>query len=378
MKCYINNCYGYMGLLMAGLLLSACGEKKKAGLPGAGAVKDYKVKTLTTEKALLYTDFPATIQGLEVVEIRPKIDGFVEKIYVDEGATVKKGQLLFRISNPQYEQDLRTAEAGIKTAQAEVSTAEMQVNKVRPLVEKDIISKYELESAEYALQAKRAALAQANAAVANARTNVGYTNITSPANGVIGNLPNKAGALVSSASAQPLTTISAAGNVLAYFSVNEKQLLNISRMYKGATLQDKLKGAPDVDLILADGSTYDQKGRIQTASGLVTTETGSMQFRASFPNPVGILRSGSTGSVRIPRNLDTAILVPQVATYDLQGKRFAWQVQPDSTVKSVAITVRPTPDGQSFVVEDGLKVGDVIVAEGITDLKDGAKIIPKK
>lgn len=377
MKCY-NYCIGYMWMLAAGVLLTSCGGKKQAGAPGTGGVKDYKVETVTAGKAVLYTDFPATIQGQQVVEIRPKIDGFVEKIFVDEGATVKKGQLLFRISNPMYEQELRTAEAGIKTAQAEVSTAEMQVNKVRPLVEKDIISKYELESAEYALEAKKAALAQANATVANARTNVGYTSITSPVNGVIGTLPNKVGALVSASSSQPLTTVSESGDVYAYFSVNEKQLLYVSRMYKGNTIQEKLKSAPHVLFLLPNGETYDHEGKIETASGLVTTETGSVQFRARYPNPIGILRSGSSGTVRIPREIDTALVIPQVATYDLQGKRFAWQVKPDTTVTSVAITVRPTPDGKSFVVEDGLKQGDLIVVEGITDLKEGAKIRVKK
>ncbi|WP_295128567.1 efflux RND transporter periplasmic adaptor subunit [uncultured Chitinophaga sp.] len=377
MKFY-NYCFGCMWTLIGGMLLTSCGGEKKTGMPGAGAVKDYKVETITLEHASLHTDFPANIQGQQVVEIRPKIDGFVEKIYVDEGATVKKGQLLFRISNPQYEQEVRTAEAGIKTAQAEVSSAELQVNKVKPLVEKGIISKFEQEAAEYALQAKRAALAQANATLANARTNVGYTAISSPVNGIIGNLPNKVGALVSSNSAQPLTTVSESGNVLAYFSLNEKQLLNISRIYKGATLQDKLKGAPEVQLILADGTVYDQKGRIETGSGLVSSETGTLSFRAVFPNPVGILRSGGSGSVRIPREIDSAIVIPQVATYDLQGKRFAWLVKQDTTVTSVALTVRPMPDGQSFVVEDGLKVGDVIVVEGITDLKEGAKIRTKK
>lgn len=367
--------YLLMGAVTAGI--AACGSSNKQQGAPTGP-KAYKVMAVTTQKTILYNDYPATIQGQEVVEIRPKIDGYVEAIYVDEGATVRKGQLLFRINNPQYAQDLRTAEAGIKTAEANVSAAELTVNKTRPLVEKDIISKFDLESAELTLKAQQAALAQAQATLANARTNVGYTVITSPTNGIIGTLPNKVGSLVSGTSTNPLTTISSSGNMYAYFALNEKQLLEISRIYPGATLQQKLKQLPAVELLLSDGSLYDKKGRVETASGLISTETGSSNLRATFPNPIGILRSGASGNVRIPHAVDSALLVPQSATYDLQGKRFVYVVGKDSTVKNTAITVTPTSDGQSFVVGQGLNTGDRIVTQGIAELKDGGKIIPQQ
>lgn len=377
-----NNGTVYLALVVAAALFSSCGSSdnsKAAGAqPGADQPKPYDVKTVSPEKVTLYTDYPASIQGEQEVEIRPKIDGYVEKIYVDEGATVKKGQLLFRIFSPEYQQALRTAEAGIKTAEADVSTAQMEVNKVRPLVEKDIISSYELESAEYTLQSKKAALAQAQATLANARANVGYTNIESPVNGVIGTLPNKVGSLVSSTSTNPLTTVSSSGNMYAYFGLNEKQLLELSRTYKGETLPQKLKQLPAVSLLLSDGSLYEKQGRVETVSGLITTETGSGNLRATFPNPIGILKSGNSGNVRIPRTEDSAIVVPQSATYDLQGKRFIYVVGKDSTVKSTAITVSATPDGQSFVVDGGLQVGDKVVIKGASDLKDGTKIVPQQ
>lgn len=382
MKC--NNSYGAGSLLLivAVIAMSACGNansnQSKAGQPNAGQPKAYPVKVVAPEKVTLYTDYPATIQGEQEVEIRPKIDGYVEKVYIDEGSTVKKGQVLFRIFSPQYQQELRTAEAGIKTAQAEVSSAQMEVNKVRPLVEKDIISKFELESAEYTLQSKQAALAQAQATLSNARANVGYTIITSPVNGVAGTLPNKVGSLVSSTSTNPLTTVSSSGNMYAYFGLNEKQLLELSRTYKGNTLRQKLQQLPAVSLLLSDGSLYDQQGRVETASGLITTETGSGNLRATFPNPVGILKSGNSGNVRVPRMVDTAFVVPQSATYDLQGKRFVYVVTKDSTVRNTAITVSPTPDGQSFVVESGLQNGDQVVIQGTAELKDGVKIVPQQ
>lgn len=363
-------------LLSLSLILAACGSKQQNGAP-ANRVKSLKVLTVSPASVEVYTDFPAVIQGENVVEIRPKIDGYIEQIFVDEGATVRKGQLLFRISNPQYAQDLRSAEASVRTAEAELESAQMTVNKVRPLVEKDIISSYELESAEYTLRTKQAALAEKKAAVANAQTNVGYTSITSPMNGIIGTLPNKVGSYISSASSDPLTTISSSGNMYAYFSMNEKYLLDISRKVAGTTLQDKLKHFPQVNLLLADGSLYPDKGRIETASGLVTTETGAVNFRATFPNPLSILKSGNSGVLRLPQTIDTALIIPQSATYDLQGKHFVYMVAQDSTVKNTAIEVTATPDGKSYVVNSGLKPGDVVAIEGASSLKDGEKIIPQ-
>lgn len=354
-------------------LLTACGNHEQSRSQGA---KPYQVDTLSPQSVTLYTDYPATIQGQDVVEIRPRIDGYVENIYVDEGATVKKGQLLFTISNPQYEQDLRTAQAGIKTAEASVNSAQITVDKTRALVEKEIISHFELETAELTLQSEKATLAQAQATLANAQANLGYTRITAPVDGVIGLINHKRGSLVSSTSTDPLTTISSAGNMYVYFGVNEKQLLQLSRVLEGKTLQEKLKRLPEVTLLLADGTEYDQPGRVETASGLITTETGSSNLRATFPNPMGILRSGGSGSVRIPRDMDNALLIPQQATYELQGKHFAYKVNQDSTVASTPIETLATPNGQSFVITAGLSTGDVVVAQGVSQLKDGTKISP--
>jgi membrane fusion protein (multidrug efflux system) len=337
----------------------------------------YSVLTVEPRKAVLYVDFPATIQGEQNVEIRPKVDGYVEAIYVDEGETVRKGQRLFRINAPQYQQDLLTAQAGVRTAQADVSSALLAVNKVRPLVEKDIISKYELESAQYALESKKAALAQAQAAVVNAKTNLGYTALTSPVSGIVGAIPYKIGSLVTSTTTNPLTTISGISEVYAYFSLNEKQLLDFTRDVKGVTLQEKLAKLPDVLLLLADGSTYNYKGRIKTAIGQIDTQTGSSNFRATFPNPQAFLRSGNSGTVRVPRTIDSALVVPQSAAYELQDKHFVYVLAKNNTAKNTAVTVTPTPDGQFYVVQTGLKAGDKVVLDGGTGLKDSTAIKPK-
>ena len=358
-------------------IVSCGGKDQKAGA-AANQVKDYAVITISPRRTILTSDYPATIEGQQNVEIRPKIDGYIEKIFVDEGATVRKGQRLFQILAPQYEQDVRTAQANIKIAQANVNSAEMEVNKVRPLVEKNIISRYELESAEFKLQSSQAALAQAQATLVNARTNLGYTIITSPVNGMIGTLPYKIGSLVSSNTALPLTTVSNVGNIYAYFSVNEKQALEFATTIKGATTEERLKSIPPVTLVLANGNEFPEKGHIETASGLINTETGSVQVRATFPNPKNIVRSGSSGMVRIPATIDTAILVPQKSTYEIQGKKFVYLVSDSATVKSVEIKIRPNSGGRYFVVEEGLKAGDKIVLEGVAGLRENMTIKPRQ
>ena len=367
-------------LVLSILIIVACKDQKQATDPpatGTPPATEYPVLTILPRQTTLFTDFPATIQGQQNIEIRPKIDGYIETIYVDEGATVKKGQPLFHISAPQYEQEVRTAQADIKIAQADVNAAQMQVNKVRPLVEKGIISKYDLESAQYTLESKEAALAQAQARLANARTNLSYTAVSSPVNGIVGTIPYKIGSLVSSNTTLPLTTVSNIGNIYAYFSINEKQSLEYTNNTTGVNIQQRLVALPPVTLILANGSEFPEKGRIETASGLINTQTGSVSVRATFPNPGNFIHSGSSGIVRIPQTIDSALLVPQKATYELQGKRFVYVLESTGTVRSTEIKVLESSNGQFFVVQEGLRSGDKIVVEGVAGLHDGASIKEK-
>jgi membrane fusion protein, multidrug efflux system len=341
-------------------------------------IKDFKVLTLNPRKAKVNVDFPATIQGQQVIEIRPKIDGYIDAIYVQEGAAVKKGQLLFRISNPQYEQEIITATASIKSAEADVDASKMQIAKVKPLVEKEIISKYELESAQYTLKSKEAALAQAKAALINAQTNAGYTILRSPANGVIGMIPYKVGALVNSTNTDPLTTLSNIGKVYAYYSLNEKQLLQYFNSTPGSTIHEKINKMPPATLLLANGSIYPEKGKIEMASGMISTETGTATFKAIYENPFGIIRSGASATVRIPTNMDSALVIPQSATYELQDKRLVYILGKDNKISSIAITAIPSDNGQYFIITGGLKPGDIVVLEGLIGLKDNTQIIPKQ
>jgi membrane fusion protein (multidrug efflux system) len=366
----------FLSILTASIVIVSCGKKddKSAQAGGAPQVKEYKTLALQPESATLYTDFPASIQGQQNIEIRPRVEGYIDKIYVDEGAVVKAGQTLFKISAPEYEQQVRTASASVKSAQAEVSTAKLAVNKVKPLVEKGIISKYELESAQYNYESAMAGLAQANAALVNAKVNLGYTTVTSPVSGVVGSIPFRLGSLVSSATAEPMTTVSSIGNVYAYFALNEKMLLNFTQENSGAPLAQKIKKMPEVSLVLSDGTTYAEKGRIETVNGLINTETGTVNIRARFPNPKGIIRSGSSTTVRIPNVVKEGIIVPQSATFELQDKIFAVTVGKDGKTKNVNITKLENTAGNYYVITSGLKPGDQIVLEGVASLKEGSEI----
>jgi membrane fusion protein (multidrug efflux system) len=362
-------------------VLAACSggkdEKAAAAAAAAGQPQSYPVFEVNPQSTTLDSDYPATIEGIQDIDIRPKVDGFIERIYVDEGAVVKKGQLLFKINAPQYEQQVRTAAAAISSAQANVNAAQLQVNKTRPLVEKDIISKYDLESALLTLQSRRAELAQARAELSNARVNLGYTSITSPANGVIGSIPYKTGSLVSGTTAQPLTTVSNISKVYAYFSLNEKQLLDFSNIYKGKTLNEQMSNIPAVSLVLADGTVYAQNGKIESINSQINTNTGSASLRATFPNPTSVLKSGASASVRIPQHVKHVILVPQKSTTDLQGKKFVYVLGDSAKVVNTPIEIMEIAKGKFYVVTKGLKAGDKVVLEGFQSLKDGTKIKPQ-
>lgn len=359
-------------------LLTSCSKSEKQDDKKELPPQPYQYIVAKTGPAENLTQYPARLEGIENVEIRPKIDGFVEKIYVDEGSQVSKGQLLFLIRNPQYEQSVLAAQATVNSARAQVATAQMQVTKTKPLVDKKIISAYELQAAELALKSAKAALAETEAQLTNARVNQGYTKLYSPVSGVVGTLPFKTGSYISSATSQPLTTVSNVSKIFAYFSINEKQQLEFFKHAKGATIQEKIKNAPLVDLILSDGSKYSERGKIESISGLVDPNTGSFSMRATFPNPNGLIRSGYSATVQLPNNLEDVIVIPQAATYELQGKVLVYLIGKDNKVKSTEVKIEELPDGLTYAVTSGLKPGDRVVVEGIGLLKDDTQVVPKE
>lgn len=361
-----------IALLCLTLFAGACRQKPKEKAKETIA---YQVLTVSPRRVVFYWSHPATIQGQNIVEIRPMVSGYLEKIYVNEGAAVRKGQLLFRIKNPQYEQDIVTAKAAISIAEANVNTARMNVEKVKPLVANEIVSKYQLDAAEYSLQSEEAALAQAKATLANAETNQGYTYLRSPQDGTIGLIPYKVGALISSSTTDPLTTLSNTGNVYAYFSLNEKQLLGLMQRVPGNSMAEKLQQIPAVTLVLANGDVYPEKGKMETAAGAIESGTGTATFKAGFANPLGIIQSGASATVRIPRIDDSALLVPQTAIYQLQDKSFVYKLTGDNKVISTLVTTAATGDGNFTVITNGVEAGDKILLNGL-NLPDSTIVKP--
>jgi len=370
-----------IGALMAASLtttiLSSCGDDKAKANQQQSQVMPYNVIKLTKGATTLYSEYPARLQGVQDIDIRPMIDGYIEKVHVDEGQAVRAGQVLFTIKNPQYEQNAANAAASIKSAEAAVAAAKLQVQKTKPLVDQGIISAYEMESAQLNLNAQEANLAQARASYNNAKINVGYTSVTSPVSGVVGLLPYRLGSYVNSGTAQPLTTVSDISKIYAYFSINEKAQLAFAANAPGANFQEKIQQLPPIQLLLSNGEIYPKEGKVESFSGQVNVQTGSFNVRASFVNENGMLRSGSSATVRIPTHIQDAIIIPQNATTELQNKRLAYIVGEGNKVKVVAITVRPVPGGKYFVVDSGLAAGDQLIVEGIGIITEGKEIQPK-
>ncbi|HPE77876.1 MAG TPA: efflux RND transporter periplasmic adaptor subunit [Draconibacterium sp.] len=371
------NTFRTLGFIWIMAVAISCSDQKGGSQQQAGnQPKTYKVIELQPQSTTMYKDYPTTLQGQQTVEIRPKISGYIEEILVDEGAHVTKGQVLFRIFANDIQASVRSAEAQVKVAEAEVVSAKINLEKTKPLVAKDIISKFELESVESGVLAKEAQLAQANAMLANAKANLQYTVITSPATGIIGNFPYRVGSLVSSSIVPPLTSVSNTSKMYAYFAMNEKEFLALTNDLSGKNIQEKLNSLPDVSLVLADNSLYEIPGRIETASGLVDQQTGAVNIRATFSNEEGILRSGGSGLVRIPKHISSAIIIPQKTTYELQGKHFVYVLGAENKIKNTEIEVLVGNLKDSYVVTSGLNAGDKIVIEGIASLRNDMIINP--
>ena len=362
-------------LLFAALaaMLVSCGGKKSSGKPNFGD-NEYAVRTIGAQSAELQTTYPATIRGMQDVEIRPKVSGFITKLCVKEGQTVKAGQLLFVIDNVTYAAAVRQAKAAVNSAKAQLNTARLTYNNNEKLFKNNVIGSYELQSAKNNMQAAAAALAQAEASYVSAKENLSYCYVTSPASGVIGDLPYRVGALVSASSQQPLTTVSNISTMQVYFSMTEKELLDMTKTAGG--LHTAIKDYPAVKLQLADGTIYDHPGRVATVSGVIDATTGSVSMRADFPNPQHLLKSGGSGSIVVPQVSSSAIVIPQDAVAQVQDKHFVYIVGKDNKVKYSAVTVDPQDDGKNFIITSGLKVGDRIVVNGISSLTDGAEIKP--
>ena len=350
------------------------GGEEQAAAPQAVSVP---VLSIGQAEAVTYQEYPVTVEGRVNVEIRPQVDGYLDKVFVDEGAFVKAGQPIFKINESRYRELLNNAQGALNGAEGALINAKLEVEKMTPLFEGKVISEYQLKNAKASVKIAEANKKQAEAAVASARINLGYTLITAPVDGYITRLPKKQGSLVSAADPMPLTLMSDITEVHAYFSLGEADFISFRDKHEGTTLSDKLKKLPAVSLVLADGSEYEQKGRIDMVDGQFDRTTGAITLRANFPNTKGLLRSGNTGKVRLGISHANAITVPQSATAEVQDKVFVYIVDKDNKVTKTPVTILGK-SGTDYLIKDGLKAGDRIVYKGFETLADGTVIIPEK
>lgn len=351
------------------LLVVSCGNKQNSN-PSA-AVQNYPTTVIQETDVTLQSIYPVTIKGQDDVEIRPRVDGFIDAIYIDEGSIVRKGQVLFKINAPGAVQALTSAKAAVQSSIAQVGTAKLNVDRIKPLADKGIVGSVQLETAENSYQTALAGLAQAEATLKNAEATMSWANVSSPVDGLIGSINYRLGSLVNSGNT--LTTVANTGSVFAYFSLNEKELVNFLNNIEGNTQAEKIKNIPPVTLTLSDGTVYEEKGKVETITGSVNITTGSVNFRAEFPNKEGHLRSGASGKISIPRHIEHAIVVPQKATFALQDKVIIYVVGADTVAQKI-IKVIPMQGGKDYVVTNGLTAGERIVTDGIATLNQGKKI----
>lgn len=362
----------FMMMVACIALLTSCGGKR-GGMPNFGD-NEYPVQTAQVQSTSMQTTFPATIKGVQDVEIRPKVAGFITRVCVKEGQSVGAGQLLFVIDNETYQAAVRQAQAAVNTATAQCNTAKLTFENSQLLFENKVIGSFELESAKNTYQSAQAQLAQAKAALASAKETLSFCYVKSPAAGVVGSLPYKVGAMVSSGSVPALTTVSNISSMEVYFAVSEKEMLTLSKIAGGANAA--ISNYPPVKLQLADGTMYGHEGKVMKASGVIDAATGSVQLIAHFPNPERLLKSGGSGSIIVAKDDNTAIIIPQSVVSEVQNKKFVYVVGNDNKVKYTEITVDPQTDGNNFIVRSGLKAGDKYVTNGITKLSDGMEIKP--
>ena len=350
--------------------LAACGSA-----PAVQPQSEYQVMTISTTDRELQTIYSAAIRGRQDIDIYPQVSGTLTKLCVEEGQAVRKGQILFIIDQVPYKAALETAVANVESAKAGLATAQLTYDSKKELFAKKVVSEFDLKTAENSWLTAKAQLAQAKAQEVSARNNLSYTEVKSPADGVIGTLPYRVGALVSASLPQPLTTVSDNSDMYVYFSMTENQLLALTRQY--GSKAEALKNMPEVELQLNDKSIYGEKGRIETISGVVDRNTGTASLRAVFPNKNGLLYSGTSGNVILPVTMKGSLVIPQATTFEIQDITYVYKVV-DGKAQSAPVSVTRVNGGQEYIVNDGLKEGDIIVAEGVGLLREGTPVKVKQ
>ena len=360
-----------LALIIGAAALAACHQTQ---VKSTQKENYYETMEVTRSDRTLTTGYSAAISGVQTVEIRPQISGMITDILIEEGESVTKGQVLFVIDQTPYKAAYEIAVANVKSAEAALSTAKLILESNKDLYEQDVVSEFDLMTAQNDLVEAEAKLALCKAEEVNASNNLSYTEVRSPVNGVASMIPYRVGALVNSNIAQPLVTVSDDSRVYAYFSMAENQMLDMVQQY--GSLNNAIRQMPEVELIMSNGDKYEHTGKINAISGTISESTGAVSIRAVFNNRNHLLRNGGSGTIIIPMTLKNCIVIPQAATYELQDRVFVYKVI-DGKASATEIHISPQNNGVEYIVEDGLEVGDVIVAEGAGLIKEGTTIRSK-
>lgn len=357
----------FIAAFSAMLLVTSCGEEK----PKSHDEAQYKTMVVSQKDMSLERQYSARMTGRQIVEVRPQVSGCITRICINEGEAVRRGQTLFVIDQVPYSAALEAAVASRKSAEARLATARMNYENERTLKEGQVVSDVSVETMRNSLLEAEAALAQAKAQEVNARNNLSYTEVKSPVSGVASMIPWHVGSLVSSSISEPLVTVADDSEMYVYFSISENQALDLIAQF--GSVNEFVSKAPAISLRMNNGQEYDQQGRISAVSGTVDAHTGAVTLRATFPNAGGLLHNGGSATVIVPTHRTECIVIPQEATYELQNRSFVYRVI-DGKTKATAVTLFPQNNGKEYIVEDGLAVGDTIIAEGAGLLKEGVVV----
>ena len=361
-----------LAIIFSAIALASCNQNKTQ--TATQKENYYETMEVTLSDRTLTTGYSAAISGVQTVEIRPQVSGMITDILIEEGESVTKGQVLFVIDQTPYKAAYEIAVANVKSAEAALSTAKLILDSNKNLYEQDVVSEFDLMTAQNDLTEAEARLALCKAEEVNASNNLSYTEVRSPVNGVASMIPYRVGALVNSNIAQPLVTVSDDSRVYAYFSMAENQMLDMVQQY--GSLNSAIRQMPEVELIMSNGEKYEYTGKINAISGTISESTGAVSIRAVFSNRNHLLRNGGSGTIIIPMTLQNCMVIPQSATYELQDRVFVYKVV-DGKASSTEIHIAPQNNGVEYIVTDGLEVGDIIVAEGAGLIKEGTPIKSK-
>ncbi|WP_294297555.1 efflux RND transporter periplasmic adaptor subunit [uncultured Chryseobacterium sp.] len=358
------------------VFLISCGGSKDQERTEQAEPVQAEIITLDPEEAVVEQTFPASLQGKDNVQLRPQISGYIDKIYVDEGAYVRAEQPVFRINANVYREQKNTASAALGMAKSQLASAKLELDKYKVLTDNKVVADFQYRKARANYDNALASVKQQQALVASADLNVGFSIVKAPVSGYIGRIPSRIGALVGPNDAQALTTLSQVSEIYVYFSLPEKEILNINATRPGKTLIEKLKGFRDITLLLADGKPYSHAGKIDMMDGQFDPNTGSVSLRASFPNPEGLLRTGNTGRIVLKTIQQNVYKIPLLATYEVQDKIFVGLVNRQNKVTRKALKDF-TRSGNFYLLKSGFAPGDRIVANELASIPENSTITPK-